>query len=312
MKRKTIVQIGVAALVAMVIPMNAAAILDGERDDDRHPYVVHLVSYETTREGATGAVVGVAKGFCSGFAVSPTLVVTAGHCTEAEQRGDVNGDGFVEHRQIEFVGVFISEDPAAHPLYEETVPVANRLGFDAVGEAIPHPFFVRDFYDHDFPVHLYDVGVVIIRPETPLDLKRYAQLSEVHAAEDLRVPPACASQGQAPCNAPWLLAVGYGNHNETGWPDSDQTQPRHVASVRYEGIEPLFEERYINIRGGIGGHETVAAGSPCFGDSGGPLLLDGTDTVLGVTATGPKPCDYTALGQRIDLPDILDWIQSYT
>jgi hypothetical protein len=84
-----------------------------------------------------------------------------------------------------------------------------------------------------------------------------------------------------------------------------------VASVRYEGIEPLFEERYFNIRGGIEGHESVAPGAPCFFDSGGPLLLDGTDVALGLSATGPNPCDYTALGHRIDLPDILDWIQSH-
>jgi hypothetical protein len=105
--------------------------------------------------------------------------------------------------------------------------------------------------------------------------------------------------------------VGYGKHNETGGADTTQKQPRHVASVRYEGIEDLFEERYFNIRGGIEGHESVAPGAPCFGDSGGPLLLDGTDIALGLTATGPNPCDYTALGHRIDLPDILDWIQSH-
>lgn len=297
--------VGVAALVALLIPMNAAAILDGERDDDRHPYVVHLVIHQTTRDGLTGAVIGKGTGFCTGFAVSPTLVVTAGHCTKPAPIGDVTGDGFEDHHQYEGVGIFTSEDPAANPLYAKPA----RLGSDAIGEAIPHPFFVWEFYDHDFPVHLYDVGVVVVRPETPLDLERYARLPEANAAEALKVPPGCAKKEDAGCPLPWLLAVGYGTHDD---PSSDDELPlRRVASVRYEGIEPLFEERYFKIRGGIEGHESVAPGAPCFNDSGGPLLLDGTDTVLGVIATGPKPCDSTGLEQRIDLPDVLDWIQSY-
>ena len=61
-----------AALVAALLTAgSAAAIINGEPDGDRHPYVVALGI--TTPDGG--------RFVCSGTLVSSTVVVTAGHCT---------------------------------------------------------------------------------------------------------------------------------------------------------------------------------------------------------------------------------------
>src|SRR3954447_17128681 len=58
-----------AILVALfLVPASAGAIVNGSFDGDAHPYV---------------GIAAAGDDFCSGSLVSPTLFVTAGHCTAA-------------------------------------------------------------------------------------------------------------------------------------------------------------------------------------------------------------------------------------
>ena len=53
-------------------------------------------------------------------------------------------------------------------------------------------------------------------------------------------------------------------------------------------------------------------GGTCFGDSGGPDLLGGTDTVLSVNSYVTNVnCSGVGYSQRVDIPEVLDWIRSY-
>jgi secreted trypsin-like serine protease len=53
-------------------------------------------------------------------------------------------------------------------------------------------------------------------------------------------------------------------------------------------------------------------GGTCFGDSGGPLFLNDTLTIVAVTSFGLNGnCAGTGGGYRIDQPDDLAWISSF-
>ncbi|CAN5188640.1 hypothetical protein BH20ACT22_BH20ACT22_03000 [soil metagenome] len=53
-------------------------------------------------------------------------------------------------------------------------------------------------------------------------------------------------------------------------------------------------------------------GGICFGDSGGPDLLHGTDTVLAVNSYATNSnCAGVTYSQRIDIPEVLAWIRSF-
>ena len=54
-------------------------------------------------------------------------------------------------------------------------------------------------------------------------------------------------------------------------------------------------------------------GGSCFGDSGGPVLRGGTNVVLGLNSYGPNPnCSGTGYAQRVDVPELLSWIGSFS
>jgi hypothetical protein len=53
-------------------------------------------------------------------------------------------------------------------------------------------------------------------------------------------------------------------------------------------------------------------GGTCFGDSGGPNLLGGTDTVLSVNSYVTNyNCAGVGYSSRVDIPEVLDWINSF-
>jgi hypothetical protein len=53
------------------------------------------------------------------------------------------------------------------------------------------------------------------------------------------------------------------------------------------------------------------SGGTCFGDSGGPDLLGGTEIVLGVNSYVTNVnCRGVGYAARIDTPDVLAWIQA--
>ena len=62
-----------AAFAALLAAGSAGAIINGEPDGNRHPYVaaIGFIDGATGRPGA----------FCTGTLISPTVVLTAGHCT---------------------------------------------------------------------------------------------------------------------------------------------------------------------------------------------------------------------------------------
>lgn len=54
------------------------------------------------------------------------------------------------------------------------------------------------------------------------------------------------------------------------------------------------------------------SGGLCFGDSGGPDLLRGTNVVLGVNSYVTNVnCSGVGYSSRVDIPEVLEWIESF-
>ena len=89
-----------------------------------------------------------------------------------------------------------------------------------------------------------------------------------------------------------------------------------------EGAQPevrmTAHPRLIQINGGMVGRQSLLlsnnanTGGTCFGDSGGPNFLAGTNTIAGVTSFGQNGnCAGTGGVYRVDRADDLDWLATF-
>lgn len=259
-----------ALLVAAVAAPAAAITRGGTPDGDTHPYVGIMVAKLGTGEDASPAW------RCSGALISPTVYVTAGHCTFGADE----------------VEIWFESDLQAIP---------GRLGYPFSGETSvtgtphTHPLYVDELF------FLYDLGVVVL--DTPVEVARYASLPEVGALDQL-------GRGR---NAAQITAVGYGLQGVVPVGRADITRYRAdlfvVDRKAAAGINPFgrqFDRNPLSfMTSGDAKH-----GGTCFGDSGGPLLRG--DTILGVTSFGLNAnCAGVGGGFRIDGATELGFIGSF-
>jgi hypothetical protein len=137
--------LSVLGLLATTTP--ASAITDGRLDGDGHPYVGLMVAQDAD---------GNPMWRCSGTLVSPTLYLTAGHCT----------DGAV-HVEIWFDAGTVGQRPAGYP---------------TDGEVGGTPYTHPDYVDATF--WLADLGVVVL--DEPVAMDEYGQLPELGALDGLK------------------------------------------------------------------------------------------------------------------------------
>src|SRR5437899_2579205 len=126
MKRKLILVIAVIGLLVLATP--ASAITYGQPDAGQHPYVGLAVFYSH----------GVPKWRCSGTLMTPTVFLTAGHCTS---------DGGV------------TDIDSAQVWFDEHVTTASGYPYTGgvTGKPYPHPQWTGGL---TVP-NTHDVGVVV-------------------------------------------------------------------------------------------------------------------------------------------------------
>ena len=155
----SITLIGIVGIVLATTP--AGAISGGEEDGRLHPNV--------------GALLGIPPGedslhlACSGFLISPTVFLTAGHCTSSfEQSGDP---------------VFVTFDPVFDPASARVL---------AVSALITHPDFNPNSLAND-------LGVVIlakaVKKVTPVQLPTAALLDAMKSSGTLPTELTVVSYG---------------------------------------------------------------------------------------------------------------------
>ncbi len=254
-------------MVLTVAP--AGAITDGELDGDGHPHVV-LVLME----------VGGAPAFrCSGTLISPTVVLTAGHCTN-----NFPGSPYTGMR------VFTESDVESGIGTTNNYPFAGPNAVEAV-EWAAHPAY------ETAPFYFNDVGV--IRLADPIVLDTYGALPGVDQLDVM-----ARRRGHQDLT---FTAVGYG---------LQQINPVFVQAQRVRMVShPRLIQ--INVPGFTGDFSLLlsnnkATGGTCFGDSGGPNFLGSSNVIAGVTSFGLNGnCAGTGGVFRMDRQNVLDFVNDF-
>ena len=88
----------------------------------------------------------------------------------------------------------------------------------------------------------------------------------------------------------------------------DGERTRYYAPSETVSGKFVHSAEYLRLSMNPGGGK----GGSCFGDSGGPDLLGGTDTVLGVNSYVTNVnCSGVGYSARVDVPEVLEWVEGF-
>ena len=237
----------------------AAAIIGGERDE------VH------TNVGVIRFTTESGRFRCSGTLISPTVVLTAGHCT-----GDT-GDSPATNVFVSF-----NTDLPLDPLAPGITPAesAARAANYITGTAHPDPG-----WDGQLSISKqHDQGVVV------LDAPAASKWPGITPAPLLPVGTLDGNQG-ALKNETFTL-VGYGV--DIGDKKSQIVVPERRSTTSFlKNVQDEVVTFQINDR------DSKAGGGSCFGDSGGPVFL-GPYVAGDASFVNSLTCNATGGYQRVD------------
>jgi len=266
MRKKMLLAVVLAITILAIAVAPVMAITDGELDGDGHPYVGLMVA-----QTAAGAPLWR----CSGTLLSPTIFLTAGHCTEApaghveiwfdaDVESGIPGNGYPNTGDV-------GGTPFTHPQYD------------------PNAFF------------RYDLGVVVL--DEPVEMDEYGTLPGLNVLDRM-----ARRRGLQDVT---FTAVGYGL--QESFPDAaawkeNNARIRMVAHPKLNQINaPGFTGDFSLLLS-----NNHATGGTCFGDSGGPNFIDDSNVVGGVTSYGLNGnCAGTGGVYRVDRVDDLDWLATF-
>ena len=253
-----------SVLVILAVAVSpVGAVTDGTPDGNGHPYVGLMVAQ--TADGAP-------LWRCSGTLISPTLFLTAGHCTEAP----------AAHVEIWFAADVQSGIPA------NGYPNNGDVG----GTPYTHPQYNPNAF------FLFDLGVVVL--DEPMVMSEYGELPSLNSLDSLK-----------PNRKTTFTAVGYGLQKSfpdaASWKDVGlrvrMVAHPHLVQINVPGFTGDFSLLLSN---------NTNTGGTCFGDSGGPNFIGDSNVVGGVTSFGLNGnCAGTGGVYRVDRADDLNWLATF-
>ena len=276
--RKLVVLLAMALGMLASAALPAGAITGNYVEDNEHPFVGLVVFYDEQGEFLHR---------CSGSLLTPTVFLTAGHCT----------DGATTAR------VYFQQDAGANYDPEtELDPVSGYPEYCAEGTLGTLCATSDELYDYGFDdfagfPDTHDVGLVIL--DQPIQLDEYGVLAAAGSLDGLDT-----QRGHQELT---FTSSGYG---------LSESNPVHVTSFR-ERL--MAESRLTNLTShntdgfnlqtnGNGGDR----GGTCSGDSGGPVFYGGfeSNTIVAVTSFGMNEwCRGVDFSYRTDQQAVLDWIR---
>ena len=267
MRKKMLFAVFSALVILAVAVFPVGAVTDGEPDGSGHPYVGLMVAQDEN---------GNPLWRCSGTLLSPTVFLTAGHCTESPAAhveiwfaADVDagrpGNGYPFNGEV-------GGTPYTHPDYD------------------PNAFFIRD------------AGVVVLDEPYESPNGVYGQLPSLNQFDAFKT-----KRGLQDVT---FTAVGYGL--QKSFPDAASWQTvsnrvRMVAHPKLNQINTGFVGDFSLLLS-----NNANTGGTCFGDSGGPNFVGDSNVVGGVTSFGINGnCAGTGGVFRMDRSWSLNWVGSF-
>jgi Trypsin len=275
MRRLLVLLATVLGLLTVGTP-SAHAITGNFEPDFEHEYVGLIVFYDEDGEFLWR---------CSGSLLTDTVFLTAGHCADL-------GEGAVSAR------IYFEQDAGAN--FDPVTGVDPVSGYPETGGITADTLYSYGFANFAGFPNTLDVGLVIL--DAPVqtvypDIDTYASLAAAGTLDAYGTGPEAT-----------VTVSGYG---------LTYTNPAKTISYRSRLMAETFILNLVSHN--TAGFNVQLATNPggdrggtCFGDSGGPVLLDDTDVIVAVNSyvLGQRitTCKATAFAYRTDQQAVIDWI----
>ena len=276
--RKRLVLTLAAVLACTVFASPVKAITGNYEKDFVHDYV-GLVVFYTTPDEVTGDPFSHR---CSGSLISPTILVTAGHCTADVDEGRVYFQQSVApNYDPNAFGGWGGDPTTGYPyLNGVTFSVADNYGF--------HNF-------EGYPNNL-DVGVVVLDQPVATPQGGFGILPTAGAID--RYLASAGNKKEAR-----FTVSGYGLSDQDPVPVSFRERLQ-ATSYLVNNEAPVTD---FNLK--TTANASQGKGGTCNGDSGGPVYFYGTNIIAAVTSFGQNPqCKGLDFSYRLDRAPVLAWI----
>jgi hypothetical protein len=272
----TAMVLAILGLLAAVAP-SASAITGGEPDGNRHPNVGLILFYQPD-----------GRFRCTATLISPTVLITAAHCTA----------GTLGSTLVTFDSVIAEQPPSPFPVAadpsagytDEEITSAGYLS----GTAIAHP----DYSNFTDLANWNDVGVIVL--DEPVTGITPATLAPENYLDQYAQPA---------LNSTIFEVVGYGTEVRKPESGPQKPQPMSYPLIRRYTTGPgqKLTPQILQLNGNP--NDVRGGGGTCFGDSGGPVFLNGY--LVAVTSYGyTANCRYLGGYQRVDIPVVQDWLNT--
>ncbi len=301
-KLRTAIAAGVAVAAGAGIAAAPAVAITGGAPDRAHNGVGMLLYYQ-----------GDSRFRCTGTLVSPTVVITAGHCTDGNRGKTLVFFDFKPSLRLPRADDHDPNTGNSNTGYPE-------IGYLHPGDALPAGIYDPDggsvsrwtvvsgqSYTHPGYSHFTDlknwndVGVIVL--DAP-----------VNDRDTLNVAPTnmLNNYAQPTLNKTIFTSIGYGTHVQK--PLSGPQKPEATSDpIEREYAEQQGQKmtaQVVQMNGNP--NNTKGTGGTCFGDSGGPSLLKGVIvTVTSYALNGAENCRYLGGYQRVDIPVVKKWLAHF-
>jgi len=277
-----------SALAILAIVVSPVMAITGDFvKDNEHPFVGLVTFFDANHEFIWR---------CTGTLLSPTVLLTAGHCADT-----VGGAVYAR--------VYFQQDAGVH--YDAALgydPVTGYPEYCAAGTLGTLCAESDELYNFGFTGALtlpqtHDVGLVIL--DQPISMPEYGQLP----APNLLNQYATKRGTQDVVFTVSGYGLSYKNQEHNGKPNVSYRE-RLMAESQLVNLTSTFTSGFNLETQGNG----AGKGGTCNGDSGGPVFLGdpSSNLVVAVTSFGLNSlCRGTDYGYRVDQPDVLAWIQGY-